>query len=298
MRPVRALFVGVLACADADGPKESASTTDTDTGTTRPALANVTALAVGSDYSVCLIDAGRLRCDPSFEDYDERFTDVATDGVYWWALRDDGVLQPVDFGFDADGLEGVFNDIAGSLYDIRCAKPLDGGWQCFDLVYNPVLLELANRELDHLAVGYGPQACWLTDGQLECADERDGELVAPEGAGTTYTEVDVGYDLGCAITTEGLPVCFGRYADDLDPGPATGAYVDVTCGNAHCCFLVDDGSVTCAGPPFYDIEVFEPAELRFERIDAHQFETCGVTEDHRVHCWFTTGGEYEMFDSD
>ena len=76
---------------------------------------------------------------------------------------------------------------------------------------------------------------------LSCNGDAEPPGCAPEGS---FREISIGSHHGCALTTEGLPVCWGRIGDASDP---TDPFMDVQANGQSSCGLKRTGALECWG---------------------------------------------------
>ena len=95
--------------------------------------------------------------------------------------------------------------------------------------------------------------------------------------------MSVGWGQACALTEDGVVVCWGAPPRDVGDG---GRYVQVTSGKEHVCALREDGVARCWGGRYVDTAQV-PEGYLFRAIAAGGESTCGITIDGEVACWAT-----------
>jgi hypothetical protein len=177
-----------------------------------------------------------------------------------------------------------------------------------------------------VAVGHKVSCALTEDGRAYCwGDDWYGELgtgnrrehtrtlapVAVSG-GHTFKAIDVADHHACALTTDGIPWCWGHLAqtgagfwDDEAYVRSTpervafdGRFSQISTVFLHTCGLDENGTAFCWGNNFYgqlglgtfDREIgLVPSrvdtDLRFATIAANWLHTCALTEDGAPYCW-------------
>jgi alpha-tubulin suppressor-like RCC1 family protein len=216
----------------------------------------------------------------------------------------------------------------------------------YTYTYNAVLSITASSSPTLSAIGIGANSagadtasCMVAgDQQVYCAGENDrgnlgdgtpidkltpvlfgGPLSA--AAGKKFTQVDVGYRYGCALTTDQLIFCTGENtlgnlgysntAAQFRPvqfGAGLGLkYINVDVGLNHTCALTTDQRIFCAGN---NIDgrfgngtsgSFSTTPLQFDassgrkylQVSAGTSHTCGLATDLYIYC-AGTGNSYEL----
>jgi hypothetical protein len=91
---------------------------------------------------------------------------------------------------------------------------------------------------------------------------------------------------GCAITTDGAAVCWGRDGYG-EASPPPGSFVDIATDIHLSCGLTEAGSPVCWGDA---IETpTEIASRSYTSIDVTWGVACALGEDGQVYCWLPTG---------
>ena len=150
--------------------------------------------------------------------------------------------------------------------------------------------------------------------QLQCV----GTESDARPTGISLTDLAIGTNMACALTSDGLPLCWGSGANRGEPAPNVPLTV-VAVGDAHSpfnCGVKVDQSLTCWGlevgaPPvgtFLDVSValqhacglqtsgevvcwnrsgaaVASPHGSFSAVDAKRWEACGIRDDGTLHCW-------------
>jgi alpha-tubulin suppressor-like RCC1 family protein len=281
-----------------------------------PLAAAVRSVAVGTEHSCALLEAGAPIC---------------------WGSGDFGALgRPVQGPQPVPGpgpqLEGALTRIvAGGAHS--CGL-LDGGeMMCWG---RGLTGELGTGRIEQTPVpGRFGRSFYsftaITAGQHHsCGIERDGRVLCSGwnvhgqlGVNATvnlglpqhiisderFAHVSAGGQHSCAITTAGAAWCWGRGdAGQLGTGATTGALVPVrvagnhvfsqiSAGAEHTCALTREGAPLCwgsnqfgrAGQPVEGAVIPQPAPLvttlRFSQITAGGLHTCALTAAGEAWCW-------------
>lgn len=143
------------------------------------------------------------------------------------------------------------------------------------------------------------------------AASADLAAATSEGFGVSgrASMVDVGWSSGCALTTTGVPYCWGdnsegQLGNGLLEFSATPVkvrtdltFVQVTVGRNHACGLTADGQAHCwgssrsaglsdsAGQAILRVPLAVRGGERFQTLSAGDGFTCGVTRDRSIVCW-------------
>jgi alpha-tubulin suppressor-like RCC1 family protein len=142
--------------------------------------------------------------------------------------------------------------------------------------------------------------------------------VAPEVA---FTWVGTGMFHTCALAADGTAYCWGSNGlgqlgdgsgeDSTAPVAVAGAhrFASLAVGSWHTCGVTTEGAAYCWGlgdvgqlgigaalgpDEFRAVPTAVSGGVRFERLDAAPFRTCGVTANGAAYCWgfaMATGGE-------
>jgi cysteine-rich repeat protein len=230
---------------------------------------------------------------------------ISQNGSALCAVRADGSLQCWGDG-PGEVPDGPFDQVAVSAYHV-CALRTEGEVSCFrgsGPSFAPV------GDFLQLAADYD-QTCGLrTDGGVTCWDDRD-VTFSRDG---DYVRVDTNRAV-CAIDAQGIATCWDPHASAgiVRQGRTLQTFPDPD----GMCQLLEDGRLQCeTGSSFFLDEVPDAALVRVsidrssalglrpdgrvvswgtgayqlgedERfIDvANGIAQCGLTADHRVHCW-------------
>ena len=214
--------------------------------------------------------------------------------VHCWGTFVRGVTRP----YPSDELpEGTFTQIVAGN-DSSCGIRSDGSALCWNdgQRLGPIANEKPKQQI-HTYTQSG--VCWLNqDGSVGCAGYHH-----HEPSESNYTHVTTGWEFACALTVDSDVICWNN-SQRIDP-PA-GKFSFIQAGGSRVCGIrkdddpndgVDvDGDLVCwefGGPGHtggswypnaYHLETTTP-EGKFQHVDLHYTQTCGVTTDGDIKCW-------------
>lgn len=157
----------------------------------------------------------------------------------------------------------------------------------------------------------GTVYCWGESVAGALGDGSRTSSLVPRAAVATppFAALDAGAGHNCALTREGAAWCWGQNDEGQlgdgtfvirdRPVPVAGAlrFTAVSAGHAHSCALVADGTVWCWGDNGRGqlgsgaaggksaVPIRVSTDLRFARVVAGYYQTCGLDTDGRAYCW-------------
>ena len=263
-----------------------------------------TAIAAGNRRSCALTSAGRVLC--------------------WGSLGDSGVVPAAVSGLSSGVTQiSVPHSSVNTGGGYTCALTSDGV-QCW--VYSPSFavepVSGLGSGVTQISSGY-LHACALTNGGgVQCwGSNPDGELgdgthttslvpVAASGLSSGITQLSVGNEHTCALSSSGGVLCWGR-SDHCELGISVpsvvpvaipednlkSGIVQITSGGAHTCALTSGGGVLCWGDNYSGQlgngdgnDSCSPVTVTglssgVTQISAGGSHTCALTSNGGVLCW-------------
>ena len=216
--------------------------------------------------------------------------------VHCWGEFVRGLTRP--YASD-ENPEGTFTQIVAGN-DSSCGVRTDSSLECWNGFRH------ISRDSEMVQVHTYTQSgvCWLNqDGTVGCGGDHH-----EEPNESNYRLVTTGWEFACALTVDGDVVCWnGNRRID----PPTGKFSFIQAGGSRVCGIkkdddpddgVDvDGDLVCwefGGPGqamgswypnSYHLETTAP-EGKFQHVDLHYTQTCGVTTDGDIKCWMRDDG--------
>lgn len=147
-----------------------------------------------------------------------------------------------------------------------------------DVVVSSVLAtEVAVSESNTCVISAGVVQCW--------GDDRFGMVSDVPTA--SVRDLDLGWDVGCALDISNAIVCWGDDTFGLVSASPVGPFTQVTTGTLHACALDAGGTPTCWGSDSFG-KATAPIGP-FIDISAGDQHTCALSADGSRTCWGDTG---------
>ena len=149
-------------------------------------------------------------------------------------------------------------------------------------------------------VGIDNARCWGDNSKQQCA--------VPKGKAWSHVSAGDG-DHTCGLTTDHSVFCWGSMAKGTDGQPilpvpsVQGGFFAVSAGRYHVCAItLRSRSMICWGSASDGGAVMHPPSgIRWARVTAGAFASCGASEDGQVLCWgcnYTNGCKFPHGQSD
>ena len=127
--------------------------------------------------------------------------------------------------------------------------------------------------------GQGRAYCWGTDneaGQLGTGDNRPTTMPLQVKTGARFTQIATGRAHSCALGTDGRAWCWGDNTE---------SQLGVVTADLDCDLLQSSGWTQDFGNDCSVVPVPVETQLRFTRIAASEYRTCGLTSAGTLWCW-------------
>ena len=258
----------------------------------------------------------------------------AEDRLYCWGSDANGALGNGPGGpssVNAPAAVDAATDWAGVFAGeaVACASKASGELYCWgygyplgdlngSLVESPELFAPGGVDFVSLDISYG-FSCGLDatgagfcigegyDGTLGDGDETYHYVSTPVSLGDeTYSNITVGYEHACGVTTAGVLVCWGQVplGNVISAPTPLGSDTDwasASAGSDHTCAVKTDGTLYCWGRNYSGqlglgdtTDRIAPTQVGsstdWVSVSVGSYTTCAVNADFETFCW---GGNYD-----
>ncbi len=101
----------------------------------------------------------------------------------------------------------------------------------------------------------------------------------------TFSQLSIGQDFACGLTTENTLSCWGRYTDSKETNaPPEGSFTSVGSDSVSCA-IADDTSISCWGNGIWGEVADAPTSKGWAQAAGGDDLSCGLSSDGSISCW-------------